>query len=356
MFLRVLKTMVLLKAFITHRSPGKYIGDSIPEIVTPSDERVMGFTVCNNTLYAASSQSKGTGHIYERTDGTGKWALINSMANGDGQDVRGLTAVPNPAGTGEVLWYCWDSKAHRLDPFNAYADTIEYSFPDSLTKQLGIRVRSVLAAYNDNIPVFNIQNDSGDIRLIGFEMHYDSAALVHSPRPNFHGYATDGRYFVRTQSGPDITYQLEYIVNNIPVIKDTLLSVRTLCISPFAGDSGKVLYGGGYDCDVILTNRKAWIYRGDFRTSITTGLEETRISSGFRVYPNPATNTITIDISKAAVSNIEIYDLLGEKVYSSPITNYRLPITINVADFSSGVYVVEVKSEKVYKVGKFVKD
>jgi len=344
--------------------PGKIQWDSIPEVVPPSGERVMGFTVCNNILYAASSSGAGQGHIYERTDGTGAWALIDSLANGNGQDVRGLTAVPNPAGTGEVLWYCWNSKAHRLDPFNAYADTVEYAFTDSLSIQLGIGIRSVLAAYNDNIPVFNIQNVSGDVRVIGFEMHYDSAALAHSPRPNFHRYATDGRYFVRTQSGSAITYQLEYIVNNTPVIKDTLLSVRSLCVSPFAGDSGKVLFGGGYDCDSITVNRKAWIYRGDFRT-IITGLKKIGSPSGIRVYPNPATGNLTIDLSQEeagsgsmqpAAGNIEICDLLGEQIYTSPITVHRLPFTINIADLQSGVYLVKLITINGTEVKKFVKE
>ncbi len=355
----------IVKGVYNTSFPGKIQWDTMPEIVPPTAERVMGFTVCNNILYAASSQTHGagTGHIYERTDGTGSWTLVDSLANGSGQDLRGLTAIPNPAGTGEVLWYCWNSKAHRLDPFNAFTDTIEYAFKDSLAIQLSIGIRSVLAAYNDNIPVFNIQNDSEDIRVIGFEMHYDSAALAHSPRPNFHRYATDGRYFVRTQSGHSITYQLKYIVNNTPVIKDTLLSVRSLCVSPFAGDSGKVLFGGGYDCDSIQANRKAWIYRGDFRTIISNVLEKQGSHTGIKVYPNPAINTLTIDIPKAAVgsmqsaaSNIAIYNVLGEKVYTLPIADYCSPITVDVANLPNGVYMVKVRTEKGVEVKKFVKE
>jgi phosphatidylserine/phosphatidylglycerophosphate/cardiolipin synthase-like enzyme len=79
------------------------------------------------------------------------------------------------------------------------------------------------------------------------------------------------------------------------------------------------------------------------------------------VYPNPATNALTIDIPKLcstqyAVSNIEIYNLLGEKIFSTPITDNRSPITINVSAFPSGVYMVEVKTEKGVAVSKFIKE
>jgi hypothetical protein len=48
--------------------------------------------------------------------------------------------------------------------------------------------------------------------------------------------------------------------------------------------------------------------------------------------------------------------LLGEKVYCSPFTDNRSPITINITDMPSGVYVVEVKTEKGIEVKKFVKE
>ncbi len=81
------------------------------------------------------------------------------------------------------------------------------------------------------------------------------------------------------------------------------------------------------------------------------------------IYPNPATNTVTIEITQAAVgnrqeavSNIEIYDALGVKVYST--TNYKPSTTnnIDVSAFPNGVYVVQVKTEKGISVEKFIKE
>jgi YVTN family beta-propeller protein len=104
---------------------------------------------------------------------------------------------------------------------------------------------------------------------------------------------------------------------------------------------------------------------------------QSMVEAGIEVYPNPATNTISIDIPQAAggskqeaVGNIEIYNLLGEKVYQSLVNSHSLPgispttnapmtnvqMTINVADFPSGVYVMQVRTENGIEVRKFVKE
>jgi hypothetical protein len=75
------------------------------------------------------------------------------------------------------------------------------------------------------------------------------------------------------------------------------------------------------------------------------------------IYPNPASDVLTVSSSmRYAVSSIEIFNLLGEKIYNTPITDNRLPVTINIADFPSGVYVVRVRMEKGVAVSKFIKE
>jgi len=86
-----------------------------------------------------------------------------------------------------------------------------------------------------------------------------------------------------------------------------------------------------------------------------TGINE--FSEGnFEVYPNPASDMIEVSSVQEAVSSIEIYNLLGEKVFTSPFTDYRSPTTINVANLPNGMYVVEVKTEKGVGMRKFVKE
>ena len=48
-----------------------------------------------------------------------------------------------------------------------------------------------------------------------------------------------------------------------------LLATRTIEVSPFPEDRGRVLYFGGYDCAGVDSRDTAWIYRGE----IGPGLE-----------------------------------------------------------------------------------
>ena len=88
-----------------------------------------------------------------------------------------------------------------------------------------------------------------------------------------------------------------------------------------------------------------------------TSIEELNNNEGnIEVYPNPATDEIKVISNQCSVSSVEVYNLLGERLCNLPITGNCSPITINVSDFPSGVYVVEVKTEKGVSVKKFIKE
>jgi len=87
-------------------------------------------------------------------------------------------------------------------------------------------------------------------------------------------------------------------------------------------------------------------------TSFTNvGLKELANSIDFKVYPNPATNYLTIETPQQAV--IEITNIEGQLIKSIVASGKT---NIDVSSLTSGVYIVQVKSEKVCKVGKFVKE
>ncbi len=244
--------------------PGKIQWNTTPEFIAPLNERVMGFTVCNNIIYCATSDG-GIGHIYKRSDGTGTWTLVKTLSGaGESEDLRGLSAVPDPGGNGQVLWFYWNSNAIRVDPRNGYQQTTEYNLTAGLSSLLGLPIKYVLAAYNDNISIFNPNNSLDDIRIIGFEMRYDPAAITSNALSNIDRWSTNGMYFERHQNGMNISYTLKYIVNNAKSVKDTLVAARTFCISPFNEDNGKAMYAGGFDCNGIAFSKAAWIYRGKF--------------------------------------------------------------------------------------------
>ncbi len=89
----------------------------------------------------------------------------------------------------------------------------------------------------------------------------------------------------------------------------------------------------------------------------TVGINEMEVNkSNFNVYPNPVSDKLVVSRKQEAVGSIEIYNLYGEMVYTLPFTDYRLPITINVANLPCGVYVVRIETGNEVVVRKFIKE
>ncbi|MEI6489222.1 MAG: T9SS type A sorting domain-containing protein [Bacteroidota bacterium] len=85
------------------------------------------------------------------------------------------------------------------------------------------------------------------------------------------------------------------------------------------------------------------------------GIDEILEQNNVSVYPNPASNTITIESTKCKVQSIKIYNVLGEQVNSLKLTG-NSKIEIDVSNLTQGVYFVEVETEKGIVRKKFVKE
>ena len=74
-----------------------------------------------------------------------------------------------------------------------------------------------------------------------------------------------------------------------------------------------------------------------------------------KIYPNPATSYITIDLQKDYQKGITItvYSFLGKKMYENQ--NVTEKTTLTLTDFNRGIYVYHVtdQSGKVLFTGKF---
>jgi Secretion system C-terminal sorting domain len=82
------------------------------------------------------------------------------------------------------------------------------------------------------------------------------------------------------------------------------------------------------------------------KTIASLGTNEIQfIESKINLYPNPAKNTIHLDIDSSIqneIHKISIYNLLGELVFSSD----KYLETISVSNFSSGMYVVKISTSE----------
>ncbi|MFT7298738.1 MAG: hypothetical protein ACI9WO_001554 [Sphingobacteriales bacterium] len=101
---------------------------------------------------------------------------------------------------------------------------------------------------------------------------------------------------------------------------------------------------------VFTHGRGVWI--ADANTTVT-GVENNEISK-VSVYPNPATNSISLNNRGKKVNLIEIYNMQGQKVAEKYVK--RVGESMDVSNLSSGTYLVKgTLDNKIVTQGRFVK-
>jgi hypothetical protein len=68
-------------------------------------------------------------------------------------------------------------------------------------------------------------------------------------------------YLIRRASGKYELREVRDPAHPVPA-GQSLRAARTICLSPFESDQGRVLYFGGYDAYNGLHHNTSWIYKG----------------------------------------------------------------------------------------------
>jgi hypothetical protein len=86
--------------------------------------------------------------------------------------------------------------------------------------------------------------------------------------------------------------------------------------------------------------------------------EKTNSQKLVTIRNNYLTNEIEIDFNSELYSQnfeVEIYSILGERVFHKSITSFSNQIKLNYSNFTSGVYIISIKaSQKLYSITKFI--
>ena len=77
----------------------------------------------------------------------------------------------------------------------------------------------------------------------------------------------------------------------------------------------------------------------------TTTDDITAGSDEINIYPNPATDNITVLMNGMNYSRIELYNAMGKKIKSLSQTAPMNSITFSVSDLSSGIYFLRIGNE-----------
>jgi hypothetical protein len=225
--------------------------------------RISSFAECNDRLYAAVGQQ-----IYERIDGVqAHWRLLytNSFLKYSETGLRGLTAVPNPAGGGQTLIVAVEGDASRIvriDPRDG-KEAVDLDLQSFLGKAWGMRVSYAIAAYNDMAVVRDPKGSS--VVLFGIEAFIPPMETISAG----HTVVEVGRgrlesaawYLVRRANGQ---YSLHRIADR-PI--QPMVATRAILASPFPQD-GDALYFAGYDANKSPAHNTAWIMRSTVAEAI----------------------------------------------------------------------------------------
>ncbi|WP_082632537.1 T9SS type A sorting domain-containing protein [Chryseobacterium sp. IHB B 17019] len=139
-----------------------------------------------------------------------------------------------------------------------------------------------------------------------------------------------------------------YTGTETPIITETITTgdvaiTKTIDISSFAGQSVK-LYFRHYPTDLqtlLLDNVTI--------TSATLGTSETGNKEQVGIYPNPATDFITIK-SKSEIISTEVYDATGRKVGSQLKSD-----KVDVRNLLPGNYILNINTKEGKTSSKFIK-
>ena len=89
--------------------------------------------------------------------------------------------------------------------------------------------------------------------------------------------------------------------------------------------------------------------------SLCTELNEVSQLSEIDLYPNPTNSELNIDFADLSKKTVEIWDLLGKKIYSTTISD-NLNLNINVSSFNKGIYTVVIKGDNLMVTKKLIVD
>jgi hypothetical protein len=219
--------------------------------------------------------------IYKRIDGEApSYEVVHDLSdvfggkiNSDVGGIRGLTALPNPNGPGDSLLFVLGEGGlsrgfvFRLDPDGkgGYERTREVSLESLISKYLdGNPVHYVLAGYND-IPCV-VDPITGDkVHLIGCEAKIGGRRFHTTQRKGAGGFYAGALYAIRDRNG---RYRLREIDGPITPDRPDLVGTRAFAISPFAGESGDVLYFGGHDCNFFPSHDTGWVFKTNLKNAL----------------------------------------------------------------------------------------
>ena len=122
--------------------------------------------------------------------------------------------------------------------------------------------------------------------------------------------------------------------------------------SPLPNGTGRVHYGLADGNFAVEVTYYGCVDTSSCYTVSTVGIDENSMENSFTVYPNPAQTQLNITAENEEINSIKIIDVTGKVVQ----TFEENPNTINVADLSKGMYILQIQTKREVGTKRFIKE
>ncbi|MEM7678754.1 MAG: hypothetical protein AAF449_22460, partial [Myxococcota bacterium] len=233
---------------------------------------IMAFAAADDALYATlAPTSTEPGGLYRRTDGTEPiWQLIGPInaASSGSANLRGLTAASSRSMPFTDLLLASTEADGLVRIFSIFPSASERVIDVPSYLQSAITDRTVVGGRRNAYDRFTVAYDPATGEQIHLISSGTAPGLGDDLSDAFTAAPNNGAYFFILRESGALEHSYAYDYANPVENGRSLRAVRTIAVSPFPEDEGRVLYIGGYDAfdgseaPERLKHNTAWIYRG----------------------------------------------------------------------------------------------
>lgn len=188
---------------------------------------------------------------------------------------------------------------------------------------------AITAALSDGIHTLYVRTKDNDDR---WSIYFKQTFLVHTFSSPVQTQINKAEYFFDTDpgvgNGTDVPITSGFSLNESVSISSSSLAEGTHYLYIRTRDEA-----GNWSLYEVL----------EFEVTETLGIED-NIILVTRIYPVPAINEITIDSEIGDIENITLFDLRGKEINSFEANSSI--ITIDVSNYASGTYILQIKNDK----------
>ena len=308
--------------------------------ITPPNQTFPGFNQLNFNLGDISVYNQGSGGV-EAQNGGG--IPTQYMASGQGFGVKAL-------GMGEAIF----NNSMRVTGPNT-----DYRSPENEDRQrIWLRLKSEVYDFISSSMLVAFTEGATD----GFEGIFDSRRFD-TPISLFSVLNTNEELAIqgRTAFNEDQEVQLGFATMveeatnysiSISQIEGEDISTATVYLHDKVLNVMTNLSEANYEFTsnaVYHTDRFVLIFQEKVLGTAENSIEN------IVVYPNPVQNILNISSPLATITNIEIFDLSGRKIYGMPI-NYQTSYQIDMKNLRSSIYFVKINTGKGTITKKIIKE